>query len=138
MDGAVVTKVRDPRSKLEDEAVVKFEMKELRDAVKAQGPNLAKFKDDAGMRLEIPNFLQKDFKILMRLAYLLKKTNPDLRRNAKFDEDCCELFLDMQLKKDSQWKRVKPEDARKVVQGRLAEGLSELGADELKNMIDED
>ena len=110
----------------------------MRDAVKAQGPNLAKFKDDAGMRLEIPNYLQKDFKILMRLAYLLKKSNPDLRRNVKFDEDCCGLFLDMQLKKDAEWKRVKPEEAKKAVQGRLSGGPSEMGADELKDMMGED
>ena len=100
-EGAEITKVKDPRSKLDEEAIVVFETKELRDAVKAQGPNLAKFKD-AGMRLDIPNYLQKDFKILMRLAFLLKKTNPDFRRNMKFDEDCTGLFIDIQMKKEAQ------------------------------------
>ena len=98
--------------------------------------NLAKYKDEAGMRLEIPNYLQKDFKILMRLAYLLKKSNPDLKRNIKFDEDRENLFLDMQLRKDDQWKRVRPDEARKAVQGRNdSEGLFEVIADELVSLM---
>ena len=134
--GATILKVKDPRSKLEDEVVVTFESKEIRDAIKAQGHNLAKFKEEAGMRLHIPNYLQKDFKTLMRLAYLMKKTNPDLRRNIKFDEDCCGLFLDMQLKKEGKWVRVRPDEARKAVLDRGAsDGPSEIAAEELRSMI---
>ena len=122
--------------KLDNEVVVTFESKELRDAVKAQGHNLAKYKDEAGMRLHIPNYLHKDFIVLMKLAYLLKKTNPDLRRNVKFDEETAGLFLDMQLKKDGSWKRVRPEEARKAVQGKAnSEGPAEVEAGELLDLI---
>ena len=139
LEGAQITKVKDPRSKLDSEAIVVFESKELRDAVKAQGHNLAKYKDEAGMRLHIPNYLQKDFKVLMKLAYLLEKTNPDLRRNVKFNEDTTGLFLDMQLQKEGPWKRVRPEEARKAVQGKFVmEGPAEMDADELLDLIEEE
>ena len=135
VEGALISKIRDPRSKLEEEAVVMSENRETRDAVQAQGHNLVKFKD-AGMRLDIPNYLQKDFKALMRLAYLLKQTNPDLKRNVKFDEDCCGLFLDMQISKDASWRRVKPEEARKDIKGRAgSDGPAEVGADELRSLL---
>ena len=138
INGAVITKIKDPRSKLEEEAVVSFDSKEVRDAVKAQGHNLAKYKDEAGMRLHVPNYLQKDFKILTRLAYLMKKTNPDLKRNVKFDEDSCGLFLDMQVKPDARWRRVRPDEARKAVADKGASGgPSEMEADELRSMIGE-
>ena len=136
VSGAAVTKVKDPRSKLNEEAVVTFDSKEIRDAIKAQGHNLAKYKEEAGMRLHIPNYLQKDFKVLMRLAYLMKKTNPDLKRNVKFDEDSCGLFLDMQVKTNGRWRRVRPDEARKAVLDKgSSDGPSELEAEELKSMI---
>ena len=91
------------------------------------------------MRLQIPNFLQKEFKALMKLAYLLKKTNPDLRRNVKFDEENIGLFLDMQTKKEGQWKRVRPEEAKKALNGLSTdEGPAEADAEELLGLIDPD
>ena len=54
-----IKKIRDPRSKLADEVIVQFECKEVRDAVKAQRPNLANFRDEPGMRLHLPNHLQR-------------------------------------------------------------------------------
>ena len=60
---------RDPRLKFQDEVTVRFESKEIRDAVKANAANLANFRETAGMRLHLPNHLQKDFKALMGLSY---------------------------------------------------------------------
>ena len=67
----------DPRSKTKDEVIVEFECKEVRDVIKAQGPNLANFREEAGMRLHLPNHLQKEFKALMGLSFELKKKHPD-------------------------------------------------------------
>ena len=36
----------DPRSKVKNEIIVEFECKEVRDDIKAQGPNLANFRDE--------------------------------------------------------------------------------------------
>ena len=111
MGEVVVKKVRDPKRKVEGEVAVTFESKEVRDMVEAQAHNLDKYGEEAGMRLQIPNYLQKDFRVLMNLAYNLKKKHPDLKQNVKFDEDNYGLFMDAQVKKDGQWKRVRPEQA---------------------------
>lgn len=70
---------RKPKNK--HEICVTFESKQVRDLIKAQGSNLASYRDEAGMRLQIPDHLQKDFKGLMAVAYDMKQTSPDFRRN---------------------------------------------------------
>ena len=49
-----VCKVRDPRSKgrVKNEAVVTFDTKQIRDAVRARAANLANYRQEAGMRLD--------------------------------------------------------------------------------------
>lgn len=59
---------KDPEAKIQDEATINFETKEIRAHVKSQ----AQHQDDAGMRLDIPNHLQKDFHVLMKMLYVLK------------------------------------------------------------------
>ena len=92
-----VRTVRDPRSKLKDEAMVTFESKQVRDAVKAKASGLANYREEAGIRLHIPDYLQKYFKLLMNLAYDLKQKHRTLRRNVKFDEEEMNLFMDIQM-----------------------------------------
>ena len=99
------------RPKYKDEVCVEFENKQIRDTIKAQGPNLASYRDEAGMRLQIPDTLQKDFKALMAAAYDMKKTNKDLKRNVKFDEESLGLFMDIQTEKDGDWRRIRPAQA---------------------------
>ena len=118
-----IKKNRDPRSKIKNEVIVEFECKEIRDAVKAQGPNLANFWDEAGMRLHLPNHLQKDFKSLMSLSYQLKKKRPELRRNVKFDESDLGLYMDLQVELDGPWRRVKPDQVRQAAD-KTGAGLS--------------
>ena len=113
---------KDPRAKVKNEAVVTFETKEVRDAVRARAARLANFREEAGMRLEVPDHLQKDFRSLMNLAYDLKEKNPDLKRNIKFDEEDCGLFMDIQMKKDGPWRRIKPKQAKKVARTRKEVG----------------
>lgn len=69
----LIKQYKDPRSKIKDEICVTFETKDIRDAVRAQASNLENF-PQAGMRLHVPNLLQKDFKALMGLSYDLKKS----------------------------------------------------------------
>ena len=51
-----------PRSKTKHEVVVVFATKEARDLVKGQAYHLAQYREEAGMKLHLPNYLQKDFK----------------------------------------------------------------------------
>ena len=87
------------KGKQKEEVVVTFETKEISDAIKACASNLANYRDEAGMRLHVPDHLQKMFKLLMSLLYELKQTNSDLKRNVKFNEDNLSIFMDIQTKK---------------------------------------
>lgn len=101
-----IVKLGRVKAAMDDEVIATFACKEIRDTIKAQTHRLAQHKE-AGMRIHLLSYLQKDFKILMRLAFIIKQKNPDLRRNVKFDEDELSLFMDMQMKKDGPWRRVK-------------------------------
>lgn len=46
---------KDPRAKIKNEAIILFENKDVRDAVRARASYLANHRDTAGMRLEIPD-----------------------------------------------------------------------------------
>ena len=109
----VLKRTREPRNKNQDEFIVTFETRQVRDAIKAAAPNLANFRETAGMRLHIPEHLQRDFHALMNLSYDLKKKYPGLKRNVKFDEEDGGLFMDFKLGDDVEWKRVKPAQAMK-------------------------
>ena len=74
-----------------------FENRADRDQVRAGAPALAQYREDAGMRLHIPDHLQRQFRALMNLSFDLKKRHPELKRNVKFDDDTLGLFLDIQL-----------------------------------------
>ena len=140
--GEVATKPhRDPRSKIPDEIIVRFETKEIRDAaIKANASNLTNFRETNGMRLHLPNHLQKDFKSLMGLSYDLKKIHALLKRNVKFDEDELGLYMDIQLNKDAPWRRVKPEQARKALAsaGTRKSGPAPIDDDELSDLLGSD
>ena len=90
------------------------------------------------MHLHVPNYLQKDFKALVRLAYIMKKKNPDLKRNIKFDKDNFGLYIDIQTVPDGDWRRVRPDQARKAAAGHaLNNGSRELEAEDLRGLLGE-
>ena len=130
---------RDVRSKQKDDVIVIFENKQVRDMVKLKASNLANFREEAGMRLHVPDFLQKDFHSLMSLAFDLKKKNKDLKRNIKFCDNTTGLFMDIQLKTDGPWKRVRPEQAVRAAAGssRGTTRVDEMAADELTLLLAE-
>ena len=123
------------RPKNKDEVCVEFESKQVRDIVKAQGPNLANYREAAGMRLQIPDSLQKDFKALMAVAYDVKKVNKDLKRNVKFDEESLGLFMDVQMERDGDWKRIRPHHAYRALGTRSRGGPEEMEEDEIRTVL---
>ena len=87
------------------------------------------------MRLQIPAHLQKDFHALMNLSFDLKKRHPGLKRNVKFDEDDYGLFMDLKLNEGSDWRRVKPEQARAANKGRTKDKLRTMEEGELQELL---
>ena len=56
-----LTKPKEPRNKNEDEYIVTFESKQIRDTIKAKAANLANFRDKAGMRLHVLTIYKEIF-----------------------------------------------------------------------------
>ena len=99
------------KPKFKDEVIVTFEDKSTRNAVKAQAHRLTDHREEAGMRLHIPDHQQQTFRALMNLSYELKKQNPGLKRSVKFDEDTLNMFMNIQTSAGNDWKRVDSEQA---------------------------
>ena len=134
-----IKRILDKKNKYKDEAIITFESKQDRDAVKALASNLANYRDnEAGMRLHIPDHLQKDFKCLMNLSYDLKKKHPSLKRSIKFDEDNLNLMMDMQTGQGEDWKRIRPSQAKKAARPRESRGPKEIDEDELRSLVGSD
>ena len=132
-----IRRVMERKPKYKDEVVVTFEEKATRDAVKAQAHRLANYRDEAGMRLHVPDHLQKVFRTLMNLSFELKKKHTELRRSVKFDEENLSMFMDIQLKSGGSWKRIGGEQAMKTAfERRQDEGRTEtIGVEELDELL---
>ena len=133
----VLVKPREPKNRNKDEYVVTFESKQVRDAVKAAAANLANHRDKAGMRLHVPDHLQKEFHSLMNLSYDLKKRHPKLKRNVKFDKEDFGLFMDVRMSEEGDWKRVKPAQAMAAVKKNRKDKVQGMGEDELRELLSE-
>ena len=129
-------KPRDQRSKnkIQDEYTVVFESKQVRDTIKSSASNLANVGEGAGMRLHLPDHLQRDFQTLMNLSFDLKKKNPLLKRNIKFDEEDKGLFMDIRLADDGDWKRIKPAQAAASNKNRRKNN-GEMDSEELRSLL---
>ena len=86
-----------PSAKIQDEVIALFESQEICDTVRRVAKELAGEKD-AGIRLEIPRYLQSSLKSLEAVSFALKKKNPEMKRNIKFDDDYMDLVLDFCLR----------------------------------------
>ena len=129
----ILTRPREPKNKNKDEYIVIFESKQIRDAVKAAAPNLANFRDAAGMRLHVPDHLQKSFQTLMNLSYDLKAKPAKLKRNVKFDEEDLDLYMDIRLSDGGEWKCVKPDQA--AANNKRRGRKLNVGEDELRRLL---
>lgn len=90
------------------------------------------------MRLHVPDHLQRDFHALMNLLYDLKKKNANLKWNVKFDEEELSLFMDVRLKENGDWKRIKPSQAMSVNKGRKKDITRGIDIEELRDLLGED
>ena len=71
----------------------------------------------------------------MNLSFDLKKKHPALKRNIKFDEEDCGLFMDCKLNEAADWKRVKPTQAMNANKRRRKQKMTDLDEDELRSLL---
>jgi hypothetical protein len=101
--------------KFAKEAVIKFESVSDRDMIKGAAFRLAG-KHDHSIRLELPNHLLSQHRLLSSAAQKLRQSSQGSRTNVRFDDDNLGLVLDYRTKQDLNWKRLYPEEARQVGQ----------------------
>ena len=104
-----------PRSKIKDEVLVHFFNAEERDLVYSHAKNLAKHQGKAGIRLEIPQHLKPEFKLLENHGNNIRTMyGPAVKRSIRFDDAECSLVLNMKLSPDDPWVSVSVEQARET------------------------
>ena len=104
-----VRRIVEPRSKIQNEALVVFGSPHIRDSVKAAGFKLEGQR--AGIRIEVPNYLKSDFQVLQSVSYRMKLAHPGIKRSIKFDDENLGLILDVQIP-GKDWTRIRPNQAR--------------------------
>ena len=133
-----IRRVIERRPRYKDEAIVTFEDKRIRDAVKAQAYKLSNSGDRVGMRLHLPDHLQKSFRALMGLSFDMKKKFPGLRRSVKFSEDTMDLYMDIQTSSNADWRRIDSEQAVKAAArrpGRRDSNRTTLMAEDIEGLL---
>ena len=91
----------------------------------------------AGICLEVPRHLQSSLKALE--SFNLKRKNPGLKRNVKFDDASLDLVMDICLDPDnsSTWRRITPACAKAMKKKLNVSRGNEVGQDELEKMLDD-
>ena len=118
------------RSKITDEVVVQFQSTQQRDIVQSHANNLSKHTGKAGIRLEVPQFLEGAFKGLMEHAATLNATTKDgIKRSIKFDDKEMSLCLDIKLPTAEKWHRFSYEQIREASKLRSAQAMGSRRGD---------
>ena len=115
--GFEIRRVRSAKGKRAHEVIITFPDVETRDAVRSAAPRLAG-KKDMGMRLEIPEALRPSLRALDSTSYLLKQTNPLLKRNIKYDDEVMDLVMDIKLNEAAPWRKIRPDQAMDAKKNR--------------------
>ena len=70
------------------------------------------------------------------MCFDLKQKHTRLKRNIKFDDDTQDLYADVQLQPDGDWKKLLPADARVVrAKGKFIPASTSLTADILDDLL---
>ena len=86
------------RSKIRNEVLVRFSSVSERDEVISHAVNLKDCQTDTGVRLDIPDHLQADFKVLIQYGNDARKHyGVDVRRSVRFFEEEYGLILHLGL-----------------------------------------
>lgn len=122
-----------------NKVLVVFKENAPRDQVLGKSGKLAECidkdgKPTAGIRLEIPAYLQTDFRILFRYGQILRtRHGQGTRRHVKFDDVEGTIYLNVKLPGDTTWSSVTTEMARKGLRKR-----ARANDDDLERRLDID
>ena len=96
--------------------LVTFSTIDQRDAVKAAARNL-RGNGTAGVQMDPPDHLRRQYQTFQQLAYQIKKRNPLLKRNVKFDDVSMNLIMDINTGQgsDDGWQTIRFEDAKETM-----------------------
>ena len=110
---AAATQGQTRRSRITDEVLIRFVTARDRDIVQSYAVNLAKHRDRAGIKLEIPPHLLSSFKVLEQHAGALRaKFQTGLKRSIKFDDATMGLIMDVKIPTNMRWQRLTVEQIR--------------------------
>ena len=90
------------------------------------------------MRLEIPETLRPNLRALESMSYLLKQSNPTLKRIIKYDDEVMDLVMDVKLNESAPWKKIRPEQAIQAKKNRAIpsrEDQVELDSDAIQTFL---
>ena len=115
-----VTAIPEPKyaaGNINKEALVTFACPRVRDMVVSSSPNLSNLMDKgvptAGLRLEIPDELMGQFRLLSRFGTRLRaRHGVGTKRHVKFDDLDGSLYMNIKLPGDESWSKITTETAR--------------------------
>ena len=111
-------KIKRPDAVAKLQVVVTFDTARERDTIRSMASNLRGGDRDTGCQLEPPDHLRGQYQAFQNLAFCLKKKNPGLRRNIKFNDMEKNLTMDIKIGED--WQKVEYKTAKSIlkVKGR--------------------
>ena len=76
------------------------------------------------------------FFALESVSYLIKKSNPTLKRNVKFDDETHDLVMDIKLNEDAPWQKIWPDQAKAAKKNQpKSGGDEEIDASSLQGLM---
>lgn len=92
-----------------------LESSQQRDVIQSYATNLARLQGQAGMRLDIPDFLRGIFRLFESHAAALRTKYGSLKRAICFDDVDLSLYMDVKLEQ-TDWVRISTEEMRDINQ----------------------
>jgi hypothetical protein len=121
-------------AQIKDEIIVTFKTTRDRDYYKSQTFNLAG-KKNCSVRLELPNHLLGQHRLLAQAGQELRSKNSGSRTNIKFDDDRQRLVLDYKTK-DGRWKRLCPDQAAGALDKQSeGAGIEETTTEDFRDLL---
>ena len=119
----------DKQPKATNEVLITFNDNTTRDFVRKHAKNLANqcTHQSSGMRIDFPDFLSNQFRLLERYgAYVRRLHGEGTRQHIRFDDQRMGLFSSVKLPKAEGWIKVSPELAEELLAKGEAENASEV------------